>query len=93
METNEMAVPTLSKCLGCGEEHLNYLPHRCGVCPGPCSVCEGSSHHWMELQDEDNDEIFYWGCKHCPQRVLYGESHPAGCDCPDHEPTPTAGGH
>lgn len=78
-------VPTLAICDECKEEHLSYVPHRCGFCPGPCSVCEDQSHHWMEFQDDDDDEIFYWGCKHCSHKVVYGEpeKHPDHCDCPD----------
>lgn len=75
-------------CPDCGEEHVDrpWCPkHKCGVCPGPCTECEGSSHHWIENQD-DSDEV-YWHCKHCPVKVPYSEpdKHPDKCDCPDHE--------
>jgi hypothetical protein len=54
-------------------------------CPGPCDVCEGTSHHWMEHQDENDPEKFYWKCKHCSHQVEYGEpkDHPDFCDCPN----------
>lgn len=77
-------------CPKCKEEHVDrpwYPKHQCGVCPGPCTLCEGLSHHWMEHQDDDNDDLFYWSCKHCSVKVPYNEpaKHPEGCDCPDHQ--------
>ncbi len=78
---------TLKECAECGKRYVSES-HSCG-CPGPCGVCDGFSHHWMEhFEDRGLGEpLILWRCKHCPHSVVYGNpaSHPQGCDCPDHE--------
>lgn len=83
-----MSDSPVKTCAKCGEEHVDapwYPKHSCFVCPGPCTECEGLSHHWMDWYD-DETEKFYWHCKHCSMKVgMESGNHLEHCDCPDHD--------